>query len=75
MLKRLEPLCDILTKYGVEWTLSESSDPGDVIYEDEFQVGVIPYIRSDPSPAPPDLVLGPTIAGSKRHLGKRARRR
>ncbi len=31
MLKRLEPLCDILTKYGVEWTLSESSDLGDVI--------------------------------------------
>ena len=75
MLKRLEPLCDILTKYGIEWVLAESPDPGDVIYEDEFQVGVIPYTRSDPSPAVPDLVLGPTTAGSKRHLGKRARRR
>ena len=75
MLERLEPLCDILTKYGVEWVVAESSDPGDVIYEDEFQVGVIPYTRSHPSPAPPDLGLGPTPAGSKRHLGKRARQR
>jgi len=75
MLKRLEPLCDILTKYGVEWVAAESSDPGRVIYEDEFQVGVIPYIRSDPSPAPQELVFGPTAAGSKRHLGKRARQR
>ncbi len=75
MLKRLEPLCEILTKYGVEWVVAESSDPGNVIYEDEFQVGVIPHIRADPSPAPPDLALGPTTAGSKRHLGKRARQR
>lgn len=73
MLKRLEPLCDILTKYGVEWVAAESSDPGEVVYEDKFQVGVIPYTRSDPSPAPPDLVFGPTTSGSKRHLGKRAR--
>ncbi len=75
MLKRLEPLCDILTKYGVEWVAAESSDPGDVIYEDEFQVGVIPHARSDPSLAPRDLVLGPTTAGSKRHLGKREGKR
>lgn len=75
MLKRLEPLCDILTKYGVEWAVAESSDPGNIIYEDEFQVGVLPYARSHPSPAPPDIALGPTTAGSKRHLGKRARQR
>jgi hypothetical protein len=75
MLTRLEPLCDILTKYGVEWVVAEAIDPGAVIYEDEFQVGVIPYARSHPSPAPPDLVLGPTTAGSKRHLGRRARQR
>ncbi len=75
MLKQLEPLCDILTKYGVEWVVAQSSDPGAVIYEDDFQVGVIPHTRSDPSPAPPDLALGPTTAGSKRHLGKRARQR
>ena len=73
MLKRLEPLCGILTKYGVEWVVAESSDPGAVIYEDEFQVGVIPYARRHPSPAPRDLALGPTTAGSKRHLGKSAR--
>ncbi len=73
MLKRLEPLCHILTKHGVEWVAAESSDPGTVMYEDDFQVGVIPYTRSDPSPIRQGLVLGPTTAGSKRHLGKRAR--
>ncbi len=73
MLDRLTPLCEILNKYGVAWTAAESSDPGTIIYEDDFQVGVIPYVRHDLSPAPSDVVLGPTTAGSKRHLGKRAR--
>ena len=73
MLERLAPLCDILTKHGVAWTAAESSDPGTVIYEDAFQVGVIPYERHDPSRMPPGLVLGATSPGSKRLLGKRAR--
>ena len=41
MPRRLTPLCDILTKYGVEWVTAEAPDPGSAVYEDEFQVGVI----------------------------------
>ena len=72
MLERLEPLCLILDKYGVSWVAAESTDPGTVIYEDQFQVGVIPYERFEPSPMPRGVVLGPTTAGAKRHLGKKA---
>jgi hypothetical protein len=73
MLERLEPLRRILDRYGVENAAVESSDPGTVIYEDRFQVGVIPHQRLEPSPLPEGVVLGPTTSGSKRHLGKRAR--
>lgn len=73
MLTRLEPLCRILDRYGVPWVVAETSDPGTVVYEDEFQVGVIPHQRFEPTPMPSGVVLGPTTAGSKRHLGKRAR--
>jgi hypothetical protein len=74
MRERLEPLCRILDKYGVKWVAAESTDPGTIIYEDRFQVGVIPYQRFAPTPLRQGLVLGPTTAGSKRHLGKKARR-
>jgi hypothetical protein len=74
MRKRLEPLCQLLDKYGVAWAAAESTDPGTIVYEDLFQVGVIPYHRFDPTPMPQEVILGPTTAGSKRHLGKRARR-
>jgi hypothetical protein len=74
MRKRLEPLCRMLDTYGVSWVAAESPDPGKIIYEDQFQVGVIPYQRFDPTPIPRDVILGPTTAGSKRHLGKKARR-
>lgn len=73
MLTRLEPLCRILDRYGVPWVAAETSDPGTVVYEDEFQVGVIPHQRFEASPVPSGVVLGPTTPGSKRHLGKRAR--
>ena len=74
MRGRLEPLCRILDVYGVTWVLAESADPGTIIYEDPFQVGVLPYRRLEPTPMPQNIVLGPSTAGSKRHLGKRARR-
>ncbi len=73
MLGRLHPLQQILDKYQVEHVTAESNDPGTVVYEDAFQVGVIPYARSEPTPMPAGVVLGPTTAGSKRHLGKNAR--
>ncbi len=74
MLKQLEPLCGILDKYGVQWVAVEAADPGTVIYEDQFQVGAIPRQRFEPTPVPLGVVLGPTTAGSKRHLAKSARR-
>jgi hypothetical protein len=74
MRERLAPLCHILDRHGVTWVAAESTDPGTLVYEDEFQVGVVPYQRFEPTPMPRDIVLGPTTAGSKRHLGKRARR-
>lgn len=74
MLMRLAPLCEVLDRYGVPWVAAETSDPGTVIYQDEFQVGVIPHQRLEPTPMPADVALGSTTAGSKRHLGKRARR-
>jgi hypothetical protein len=74
MRRRLEPLCRVMDKYGVTWVAAGSADPGTIIYEDQFQVGVVPYQRFAPTPLPQDIILGPTTAGSKRHLGKRARR-
>jgi hypothetical protein len=70
MLDRLTPLRGVLTKYGVEHREVESLDPGTIIYEDDFQVGVVPYQRAEPTPMPEGLVLGPTTAGSKRRFGK-----
>ncbi len=70
MRMRLAPLCDILDRYGVPWVAAETSDPGTVIYEDVFQVGVIPHQRFEPTPMPSGVVLGPTTAGSKRTLGR-----
>lgn len=73
MVERLVPLCDTLTRYGVAWTAAESAGPGTIVYEDEFQIGVIPYVRHEPSPLPAGLVLGPTTPASKRKFGKKAR--
>ncbi len=68
MVRRLEPLQVILTTYDVAHVIAESTDPGRIIYDDEFQVGVIPYARQDPTPLPAGVVLGPTRSGSKREL-------
>lgn len=75
MLRRLHPRCQTLDKYGVQWVLASSADPGTIVYEDEFQIGVIPYERFEPTPMPSEIKLAPTSAGSKRHLGKKSRRR
>jgi len=74
MRQRLQPLCHLLDKYAVTWLAAESTDPGTIIYEDAFQVGVVPYQRFEPSPLPQGIVFGPSCAGSKRHFGKKARR-
>jgi hypothetical protein len=74
LLSRLAPLCDIFDRHGVAWVAAGSSDPGTLVYEDEFQVGVIPYERREPTPLAPGVLLGATTAASKRHLGRKARR-
>ncbi|GAB3521081.1 hypothetical protein [Arthrobacter monumenti] len=45
-------------------------DPGKIIYEDPFQIGVIPYKRELPTPLPEGVVLGQTSAGSKCLFGQ-----
>lgn len=71
MLARLEPLRDLLTVHGVRCDTVAASDPGELIYEDEYQVGVISRIRKPVPPLPPGVILGPTTSGSKRHLARR----
>ena len=70
MIARLEPLRDILDRYDVRHDLVESTDPGQIIYEDDYQIGVVPYERLAPTPLPSGMTLGPTTAGSKRHLAQ-----
>ena len=40
-VKGLDPLLDLLKKYGVEHKISWTTNPGEIIYEDEYQVAVI----------------------------------
>ncbi len=68
MAQRAESLMAILMAHDVAHEMVCSDDPGRVIYEDEFQVGVIPRSRKERTPLPADLVLGPTTAASKREL-------
>lgn len=73
MLARLEPLQRILTKHGVAWQVAETDDPGRVVYEDHFQVGVVPRLRGTGRPFPYGDMRGETGPGSKRQFGKAAR--
>jgi hypothetical protein len=70
MLARLDPLRDILDRHDVAHDLVLSQDPGRIVYEDEYQVGVIPYERAEPTPLPAGVTLGPTTAGSKRKFAR-----
>lgn len=45
MLARLQPLERILIKHGVACHMAETDDPGQIVYEDQFQVGAIPRVR------------------------------
>jgi hypothetical protein len=68
LIQRLDPLRDLLTRHGVANDLVASNDPGVIVYEDEWQVGVVPYQRAQPTPLPAGVTMGPTTAGSKRAL-------
>jgi hypothetical protein len=75
MLTRLRPLTRILDDHGVAWVICDCNDPGEIIYEDQFQVGAIPPSRFSPEPVPHGRPMADSTPGSKRALGKRARLR
>lgn len=41
MINQLDFYFNMLKKYGVKINLSKSENPGRIIYEDDFQVGVV----------------------------------
>lgn len=73
LIARLRPLCFILDSHHVMWTESCTDDPGEVVYEDAFQVGAIPRERLAPTPVPHGRTMTESTGASKRHLGKRRR--
>ena len=68
MAERIGTLKRILTAHGVEHDVLSAEDPGEQIYEDEFQVGIVPREPHEPTAMPEGLTLGPTSAGSKREF-------
>lgn len=68
MSERIDALRAILAAHDVDHDVVGSRDPGELVYEDEYQVGVIPRVRYEPSPMPADVQLAPTTAGSKRQF-------
>ena len=69
MFDRIESLRAILDAHGIAHERVVSLDPGSVVYEDDFQIGVIPHVRREPTSMPGGVVQGTTTARSKRHLG------
>lgn len=65
MQRRVDVATGLLSKYGVTWSVSASDGPGEIVYEDEYQVAVVPPTRGEPSVPSAGLVLGPTTGGSK----------
>ncbi|MGN9837598.1 hypothetical protein ACTMTI_05700 [Nonomuraea sp. H19] len=53
LIAALAPLEDLLHRYGVPCDVVRSPDPGTIVYEDEFQIGVLPYVREPAGPVSP----------------------
>lgn len=68
MTSRIQQLTAILRDHDVPHDTVISTGPGRIVYEDAYQVGVVPAVRKPPTAMPADLTLGPTTAGSKRDL-------
>ncbi|GAA3570645.1 hypothetical protein GCM10022419_059360 [Nonomuraea rosea] len=45
LITALAPLEALLRRYSVAYDVVRSPDPGTIIYEDVFQIGVLPYAR------------------------------
>lgn len=43
LLERVEPYLELLTRHDIRWVKLVSKDPGQIIYEDEVQVVVVPH--------------------------------
>ncbi|MGY1552436.1 hypothetical protein ACW5CM_11705 [Microbacterium sp. A588] len=74
MSERIDVLCRILTAHSVPHDVVTTDDPGPLIYEDEFQVGIIPRVRHEQTAMPEGRKLGPTSAGTKRQFAQPATR-
>jgi FMN phosphatase YigB (HAD superfamily) len=67
MQAQVDRLCAILRAHEVPFDVVRSADPGGaLVYEDAFQVGVVPSVRGEPTPLPDGLLQAPTSPGSKR---------
>ena len=70
MTERIDSLMSILIAHGGEHDMVTASDPGHQIYEDEYQIGVVPRIRHEQSVMPEGVEFGETTAGSKRRFAR-----
>lgn|GEM_PF-209574 len=66
MQSRIDTLVAILRAHEVEVSTVRSTDPGTEVYRDDFQIGVVPRQRQEPTPLPDGVILAPTAPGSKR---------
>lgn len=46
LLVRVDFYTDLLSRYGVQWQVLHSNDPGRLLYEDDVQVVVVPHETS-----------------------------
>jgi hypothetical protein len=60
MTARLQPLLAILDAKSVVWEHPVSTDPGQIVYQDPWQVGVLPASRMAMTPLPYPGELGPS---------------
>jgi FMN phosphatase YigB (HAD superfamily) len=72
MQSRVDLLCGILRAHGVAFDVVRTSVPGEIVYRDAFQIGVIPPVRGEPTPLPAGVVQTPTTAGSKQAVASSA---
>ncbi|NRQ31592.1 hypothetical protein HII36_07010 [Nonomuraea sp. NN258] len=45
LMVALAPLESLLRRYGIPYDVVRSDDPGTLVYEDDFQIGVLPHVR------------------------------